>query len=647
MKLFAPFVLIVAGLAAAFWWDDTAPSADLVVANDADVFTLDPQRMSWLQDFRVCYALYEGLVRWNNQDMSVQPAAADLPAISDDRLTYTFHIRPDAKWSNGDPVTAHDFVYAGKRLIFPDTASDYTNLFFIIEGAQDFLRWRNQQVAEFAKRSDNDRRELAEQLFDEADRQFESMVAIRALDDRTLQIKLQRPTAYFLDLLCLGVFYPVHRPCVEGWPESGPASDDRGWIARTPPPWNQRRFVKVDPTTGRLEQRHEWARPGIIVTNGPYLLTQWRYKRDMRLERNPLYHDQGMIKSNSVSLVSISDPSTAVLAYESGKIDWLIDVSADYQADMLQQRQRYIDHHRAEIDSLMAQGRTFDEALGDCPKPERGERRNIHPMPAFATDFFSFNCRPKLSDGRDNPFADASVRRAFTLATDKEAIVKTATRLNEPLANTIVPRGSVPGYHSPDGLPYDPARGRQEMAKAGWIDRNHDGVLRNAQGEPFPPVDLLYTTNSQRYKWVSLELKSQWERELGVTIELRGQDSKFFREHLKSGKYMIARGNWYGDYTDPTTFLDFSITGNGNNDRGFSNAQFDSMMTDAQRETDPQKRLRTLEDAERFLCEDQIPVLPICQKTELYMYEPGKLKGLSHQARLVQYLWQLERIKGD
>src|SRR4030095_13618073 len=190
MKFLAPFLLIVAGLGAAFWWDDTAPSADLVVANDADVFTLDPQRMSWLQDFRVCYALFEGLVRWNNQDMSIQPAAADLPGVSDDQRTYTFHIRPDARWSNGDPVTAHDFIYAGKRLISPDTGCDYTSLFFVIEGAEDFFRWRNKQTADFAAQAPGSRDESAAQLFDEADQKFEQMVAITALDDHTLRIKL-------------------------------------------------------------------------------------------------------------------------------------------------------------------------------------------------------------------------------------------------------------------------------------------------------------------------------------------------------------------------------------------------------------------------------------------------------------------------
>ena len=110
-----------------------------MVVNRGEVFTLDPQRMSYMQDFRMAYALYESLVRCNNADLAIEPAAADLPEISQDRLIYTFHIRPDAKWSNGDPVTAHDFVYSWKPLLWPDTAADYSNLFFEIEGAEEFF----------------------------------------------------------------------------------------------------------------------------------------------------------------------------------------------------------------------------------------------------------------------------------------------------------------------------------------------------------------------------------------------------------------------------------------------------------------------------------------------------------------------------
>src|SRR5688572_19157420 len=146
LRLLAPILLIVGVLSTAMLWDDTPGEADLVFVNRGDVFTLDPQRMSYMQDFRIAYALYEGLVRWNNYDLSIEPAASELPHVSDDQLTYTFAIKPEAKWSNGDPVTAQDFVYSWKRLIFPDTAADYSNLFFVIEGAAEFFKWRQNQI---------------------------------------------------------------------------------------------------------------------------------------------------------------------------------------------------------------------------------------------------------------------------------------------------------------------------------------------------------------------------------------------------------------------------------------------------------------------------------------------------------------------
>ena len=119
MKLLALFAAVLVALAAVIQLDDAPPRADLVFVNRGEVFTLDPQRMSWLQDFRMSYALYEGLVRWNNFDFSMEPAAAQWQ-VSEDGLTYTFEIRPDARWSNGDPLTAHDFIYSWRRAMLPD-----------------------------------------------------------------------------------------------------------------------------------------------------------------------------------------------------------------------------------------------------------------------------------------------------------------------------------------------------------------------------------------------------------------------------------------------------------------------------------------------------------------------------------------------
>jgi oligopeptide transport system substrate-binding protein len=654
MRLLAPFIALLILLLAAVSWDRTTREADLVIVNRGEVFTLDPQRMSYMQDFRMAYALYESLVRCNNAYGSIEPAAAALPEVSADSLIYTFRIRPDARWSNGDPVTAHDFIYSWSRLLWPDTAADYSSLFFDIAGAEEFFAWRSKQLAELnsvdAQSSSHERAKASLAAYAQAAQQFEQTVGLQALDDRTLQVTLKRPVPYFLDLLCFGPAYPVHRPTVEGWPGASTLIDSqRGWIAAPEPDWSQREFLQLDPASGRLQQKHEWARPGRLVSNGPYALAQWRYKRDLRLERNPYYHSPQIMRNNSVLIMSIDDANTAVLAFESGKIDWLADVGVEYQADMLEQRYAYETRHRREIDAMLAQGMALDHVLGSLPAPGAGERRDIHAFPTFGVDFLSFNCRPKLADGRDNPFADARVRRAFALAVDKHAIVQRVTRLNEPAIDALIPPDSIAGYRSPAGLSMDRPRAVRELQDAGWRDRDGDGLIENAHGDRFPVIDLLYTVNSPRYKWMCLELRAQWQQALGVHVQPRGVDTKFFSEDLVHGKFMIARGRWYGDYGDPTTFLDISRTGNGNNDRAFSDPRFDALLDEAAGETDPAARMNILRQAERLLVEEQMPILPICQLAQVYMYEPGPrgLRGLTGHPRLMQYLWQMHRDLGD
>jgi oligopeptide transport system substrate-binding protein len=228
------------------------------------------------------------------------------------------------------------------------------------------------------------------------------------------------------------------------------------------------------------------------------------------------------------------------------------------------------------------------------------------------------------------------------MSVDKRAIVEQVTRLDERVATALVPPGSIPGYDTPEGLPFDPARARVEFTAAGWIDRDGDGLVENMDGVPFPIIDLLYSTSTARYRNISLALRDMWQRQLGVRVELRAKESKFFREDVKAGNFMIARGGWYGDYGDPTTFLDLCRTGDGNNTRGYSSAYVDDLLARADAEADPATRFRLLEECERFLFQEDVPLLVLCQYVQLYMYEPGRLTGLTRHPRLVQHLWQLE-----
>ena len=140
---------------------------------------------------------------------------------------------------------------------------------------------------------------------------------------------------------------------------------------------------------------------------------------------------------------------------------------------------------------------------------------------------------------------------------------------------------------------------------------------------------------------MSLALRDQWRKYLGVSVELRGTDNKFFSADLHSGNFMVARGRWYGDYGDPTTFLDVFHSNNGNNDRGFSDSEIDAALDRASLERDSEKRLAILRDIEERLFTEDVPILVICQLLQLYMYDPEKVSGLTSHPRLVQHYWRV------
>jgi oligopeptide transport system substrate-binding protein len=605
-------VLLGALLATVIAAEDRRPRAEVVFAQSADCFTLDPQRMTYQQDLRLARGLFEGLVRTNPDTGEPVPGVATRWSASPDGLEWRFELDPEARWSDGSPVVAEDFRRGFLRALLPETAADYSGLLMAIDGAPEFFAWRAEPLAGFDSANLS-----AEDAWREAIARFDETVGLACPDDRTLLLRLSQPVPYLLNLLAFPVCSPVHRPTID-------------------------RFSRLDPTTGRREEDPAWMKPGTLVSNGPYQLARRRYKRDIRLERNPHFRDRTRIASESIEAVVVEDPSTAVLAFVSGEFDWLTDVSAGYRAELLEERRAFDERHADAFASQVAAGTHSDASLAGLPEPADGERRDIHALSTFGTDFFHFNCNERLPDGRENPFADPRVRRAFALACDKRALVDRVTRLSEPIADTFIPPGVIPGYDGPKGLGFDPDAARRELAAAGWEDRDGDGRLENAAGEPFPVVDLLYSTGSSRYRDLSLALRSMWQESLGVEIECRGQEQRFYKEDLRRGRFMIGRGGWFGDFLDPTTFLDLCRTGDGNNVRGYSSDRVDELLDRAAAERDPARRFEILAEAERIVCEEDLPILPICRYVTITMYDPANFTGLSRHAMLDH---RLERLR--
>lgn len=632
LKILAPILVLATLVAVVVSLDDERPRADVVLVHSTDLFTLDPQRMSYLHDLRAARAIYEPLATIL-PDGSVGPAAAESWVVSEDASRYVFHLRPGLRFSNGDPVTAEDFKYAWRRAILPDTAATYSSLFLGIAGARDFFDWRSDLLA---LRASPDRRdELVESgslSAEEADAilaedgessfrrtldRFDEMVGLDAVDEETLEVELQGPLPYFLDLVAFGTFSPVHRPTLEA-------------------------ATTIDPATGRIEEDRSWTKPGRLIGNGPFELARWRFQRDCRFEKNPFYWNAESIPADSIEAVVIQDPNTAILAFEAGEVDWIPDVRAEYRADMIAERLAYEARHEAVL--AETDDSDLDRTLGTLPPPNAGERRNIHTVDAFGTDFFHVNCRDRLANGTPNPLADPRVRRALALCIDKTALVQRVTRLNETTSGAFVPEGSIPGYQPPAGLPFDPDRGRAELDAAGWR-RDDDGVRRNAEGDPFPTLDILFSTGSPRYKDLSLALRDMWRRELQIPAEISGRPGNEYRAQLEMGNFMVARGGWYGDYGDPTTFLDLNHSEDGNNHRGYASPRYDELLATASSTLDPDARFRILEEAERILVEEDLPILPLCTYVTVYMYEPDRLLGLTRHPRLDQHpgRWSVRR----
>ena len=619
-RMLIPVAVLVALVALSVFGDRPEPRADLTFINSSEVNTLDPQRMSWMHDLRTARLLFEGLVKNDvlSDNFDIVPGVAESWELSENARTYTFHLRHDAKWTNGADVTAQDFVFSWRRALLPDLVSDYVAMFLNIEGAQSFYDWRQAQLDGFTDRdfaSETEQREAAFALWEETKARFDSMVGLKAVDEHTLVVTLERPVPYFLELCAFAVFSPVYEPLVA-------------------------QYERPDPVTARLVRRPGWTKGGVLISNGPFELTGWRFKRDMRMEQNPHYWDRESIAIRTISIPSITDPNAGVLAYQTGSIDWIADVTSPYRGDMVAQKLAFLDEHKERVAELEALG--YDQFSITRQLPDDA-RAHTHAVSSFGTYFYNFNCKPRLPDGRENPFADARVRRAFAMCIDKPGIAMEIRRLGEPSAHTLIPPGSIGGYTSPKGLPNIGDAASDEERSA--IITRAKALLAEADFPDDFVVELAFNKDAG-HDLIGQAIAKSWQKALGVQTSLSQKEIKIFREDLKNKQYMTARAGWFGDYGDPTTFLDISHSKDGNNDRAYNNPVFDKLLEDAANEIDPAKRLAMLSEAERIIMEEDLPLVPIFHYATIYMFDAKKLTGLSTHPRTKQNAFLIDML-GD
>lgn len=335
-----------------------------------------------------------------------------------------------------------------------------------------------------------------------------------------------------------------------------------------------------------------WLSRKPLPVSGPYQLVWWRLNDSIRLRRNPHYWDSENTVSETVDFLPVSNPSTALNLYLKGQVDAIIDKDL-------------IPAHL--VDRLM-------------------QRRDFHQFDYLGTYFLRFNTT-------EPPFDDARVRRAFSLAIDRERITQRITRADEIPSLNFVPRHTKDYELDPPPKIHDPVLAGRLLAEAGYPD-----------GRGFPPVEYSFNGASSgpasNHQKIAVELQAMWKEYLNVDIRLQKSEWTVFLQNQKSLKYDISRSSWVGDYNDANTFLELFTSTEVNNRTGWSHPQYDKLIVDANSTLDPDSRRSYFQQAETLLMKES-PIAPIYLYKGTHLFDPEKVTGIHfnvldrHPARVI------------
>ncbi|MDO4547553.1 MAG: peptide ABC transporter substrate-binding protein [Clostridia bacterium] len=452
--------------------------------------------------------VFEGLVTYDTMDGSLIPGNAESWTISEDGTVYTFKLREGLKWSDGTPLTAHDYVYTFQRILTPETVAKYLNMVTdYVVNAQEYY----------------DGTATADEL------------GVKALDDTTLEITLNAATPYYIDILTMWTFSPVNRATIE-------ANGDR-WTTSA----------------------------DTYVCNGPFKIAEINMGESIVLAKNPEYYDADKVMLEKVTFRYIADPSTALMAYESGEIDGTRTVPG------------------SDIARLKA------------------EDAGLVVTSAYGTVYYDINCAKA-------PFDNVLVRKAINLAIDRTSLIEDVAQTDAvPAYSFIAPGYVVDGVDFTDELGTfelseyaDPEAAQAALAEAGYPN-----------GEGFPVVTLSYYTN-ENVKSIVEAIAEMLQTNLNITVNITNEDWAIYYENVLAGNYEIGAMGWSGDYLHPMTFLPLLKTGDVNNLTGYSNPEYDAIVEQVMVETDAAKAVELIKQADEIASADY-PLLNLYYKSNMLL----------------------------
>lgn len=486
--------------------------------NAGEPQTLDQHHTSINIEAFILKDLYEGLTIYDAAGKIV-PGAAESWTTSDDGTVYTFKLRADAKWSDGSPVTAEDFVFSIRRVEDPKTAAGYANILYPIKNAEKVNKG---EVAP-------------------------DQLGIKAVDDKTLEITLERATPFFLELLAHQTALPISKASFEK---------------------NGNDFVK----------------PGVMVSNGAFKLTAHVPNDTLTVEKNASYWDAANVKLDKVIFYPIDDQAASVRRFEAKEMDLAYNFSAD------------------QIERL---------------KKSYGEQ--VHVSPALATYYYAF-------DTRTEPYSDVRVRRALSMAVDRDFLAQEVYSGSQLPSYSMVPPG-MENYGEPS---------KADFAELSQLDREDEAMklMKEAgYGEGGKPlnIEIRYNTNPNHER-VATAVADMWKNVFGAKVSMVNLDVSSHYAYLQEGgKFNVARAGWTADYADAENFLALSVSSNKTFNYGhFENKDFDALMKKSYEEKDPAARSKVLHEAETLLMKEQ-PIAPLLAQAELWLVSE-RVKGWQDNA---------------
>jgi len=469
--------------------------------------SLDPQKSRSVQALDVLRDIGEGLVAYSASGELIAATAVSWD-ISEDGLTYTFHVRRGARWSNGDPVMAQDFVSGLRRLVDPQTAAFYAAELANVVNAAAIVAGDMPVTA----------------------------LGVEAVDDATLVISLLRPTPYLLSLLTHPSTFPAHSDSI-------------------------------------AEHGDSFARAGKLLSNGAYVLVDWQPGSIIELRRNEQYWNNANTAIDVVRHHIVTQEMAEVNRYRAGELHTTSTVPPD---NFDQLRVEYADE--------------------------------LHIAPTLGVYYYGFNLtKPPF---KDNP----ALRRALSMAIDREVLVEAITGRGEAPAYSWVPPG-IENYEPPKlsyaDLSQDErnALARSLYKEAGYSDAN-----------PLQ-FELRYNTSDTQQR-IALAVQAMWRDVLGAEATPVNVEFQVLLDQMRDAEVTeVFRSSWFGDYNDANTFLAIMQSDSPGNMPRYANEEYDTLMKSAAEQLDLDRRRLYLEEAERVLLADHA-VIPLYFYVSKHLVSP-------------------------